>query len=213
MKIVALTGPSCAGKTTLARELFKTGHFCEVVSFTSRAPRAGEVHGVDYYFLGKEECQDIIDSNAAAEHIEFKGNIYGIEKQEIETKLSLGKIPLVIVEPHGQEQIGKMYGDEMYAVYVDAPLELLYERFLNRFKEDCIKNTLEVVSSNRSPLPEVDVKYHATRIVGIHDEWKNWKRICEMDFYIDHFTSDNKKSIIVSLVDVLLKEKEKSDKS
>lgn len=200
MKIVTLAGPSCAGKTTLARELVKTGYFIEIVSFTSRTPRVGEIHGIDYYFLGRKECQDIIDANAAAEHIEFKGNIYGIEKQEIETKLSLGKIPLVIVEPHGQRQISKMYGEEMYAIYVDAPLELLYERFLERFAKDIIS------ADQRWSAKDLDIKYHASRIIGIQDEWKTWKRICEIDFYISHFTSDNKESIISSVAEVLITE-------
>jgi len=203
MKLVTLTGPSCAGKTTLARELFKTGHFCEVVSFTSRSPRAGEVHGTDYYFLSKQECQDIIDANAAAEHIEFKGNIYGIEKQEIVTKLALGKIPLLIVEPHGLEQIYHMFKEDLYSVYIDAPLELLYERFLERFAAEYV-----FTSVTKEP---INIKYHASRITAIHDEWKEWRKTSYSNFRISEFTSLNKKSIIDSLVEVLLKEKAKSD--
>lgn len=199
-KIVTVTGPSCAGKTTLVRALIKTGHFCEIVSFTSRTPRTGETEGIDYYFKPEEDCKDIIHTGKTVEFISFKGNFYGIEKVEIEKKLSSGKIPLVIVEPHGLEQIQKIYGNELYSVYVDAPLELLYERFLGRFQVEC---------SGR----HVDLKYHASRIVGIRDEWKDWNFMCSRDFYIDHFTSENEKSIINSLVEVLLTEKNKSDQS
>lgn len=199
LKIVTVTGPSCAGKTTLVRALLKTGHFCEVVSFTSRAPRAGEVEGIDYYFKSEEDCREIIHTGKAAEFISFKGNFYGIERIEIEEKFSLGKIPLVIVEPRGLEQIQKIYSKEVYSVYVDAPLKLLFERFLGRFQVECSS-------------PHVDLKYHASRIVGIRDEHKDWNIMCERDFYISSFTYDNKNDILNSLLEVLM-EKNKSDQS
>jgi guanylate kinase len=199
MKLVSITGPSCAGKTTLAREILKDSHFCEVISFTSRSPRTDEMNGKDYYFLTREKCQQIIDANAAAEHIEFKGNIYGIEREEIETKISLGKIPLVIVEPHGLQQLNNVYGAELYSVYLDAPIELLYERFLDRFSKE-----VSYYSQDWST-KILDLKYHASRIKGISEERESWVEECDWNFYIDRFTSDNKKSIVDSLVETLLK--------
>jgi guanylate kinase len=201
LKIVTVTGPSCAGKTTLVRALLNTGHFTEVVSFTTRDPRAGEREGVDYYFKSREMVKVLEEKGLIAECTEFKGNFYGILKHEIETRLQSGKLPLVIVEAHGLEQIQCMYPEEVYSIYLDASIELLYERFLERFVEDLLSTTLT----------EVDTKYYAKRLSGIQEEASTWLLKCQRDFYIDHFTEDNKDSIISSLVKVLLKEKSNRD--
>jgi guanylate kinase len=192
MKLIAITGPSCAGKTTLAREILKDDHFCEVVSFTSRSPRAGEVHDKDYYFLSRKECNDLIYAGEVAEHILFKDNIYGIKKTEIEAKISTGKIPLVIVEPHGLAQLDEIYNSELYSIYLDAPLELLYERFLDRFSKDLVEGGI------------VNTKYHTSRIKGIYEEKKTWANMCRWDYYIDIFTPENQQSLVPALITKLL---------
>lgn len=197
LKIVTITGPSCAGKTTLVRELLLAGNFCEVVSFTSRPQRANESNGVDYYFKSTEECRDIIHTGKAAEFIKFKDNFYGIEKAELEEKLSLNKTPLVIVEPHGLKQMRELYGKELYAIYVDAPVELLFERFLERFKNEvtiCLETRSDAV---------MDIKYYASRLAGIKQEYDSWPMEGQYDFHIDHFTFSNKESIVSSLVNLL----------
>src|SRR4051812_21915921 len=108
-RLFTLTGPSCSGKTTLVRKLLDSGHFCEVVSFTSRQPRGGEVHGVDYYFIEPKLCQALVDAGETAENVKFKDNYYGITKAEINLKLASNKTPVVIVEPKGLKQLRARY--------------------------------------------------------------------------------------------------------
>jgi guanylate kinase len=165
---MTLTGPSCSGKTTLIRKLLETGHFAEVVSFTSRQPRGGEVNGVDYYFQTPEVCESWVNAGLTAEAIKFKENWYGIQKQEIDNRFASGKTPIVIVEPKGLKQLRANY--DCFVTYVDCDLETLYTRFLSRFR----------LTENPN------IAYEAKRIGSIYLEQKEWlgmvKALGEVDF-------------------------------
>ena len=202
LKLISITGPSCAGKTTLARELLKTGDFCEIVSYTSRQPRAGEVEGKDYYFRTREEILKL----DLAEHAEFKGNIYATSKEEIETRCASGKLPLVILEPHGLQQFINTYGiydstyfdimpGELFPIYIDGPRKVLVERFLRRFVEDT----------------NADSEYYISRINSMLDELEQWPAQCCRSMTVSLFTEDNKESIVRS-IHKIAKEAAKRDK-
>ena len=133
--IITITGPSCSGKTTLARLLMDTGVFTEVISTTTRAMRSGEKNGVTYHFVTPEEF-DKIDM---LERIDFNGNTYGGSIAEFEEKFASGLIPAIVVEPNGMEQINlnaTKKGWTVINLYIDCPPLLQAERFLFRFIED-----------------------------------------------------------------------------
>lgn len=178
-----MTGPSCSGKTTLIRKLLETGHFAEVVSFTSRQPRTGEKHGVDYYFLESKLCEKLVDAGETAEAIKFKDNWYGITKAEINLKFNEGKSPIVIVEPNGLKQLRQNFN--VFTTYVDAPLELLYTRYLTRFKQ----------------YENPDIAYEARRISSIYLEQKEWLEKCGVvNYLVKEYTAQTEAQIIAKLV-------------
>ena len=73
-----ISAPSGAGKTTLCRELLKRfPAMRESISYTTRQPRSGEVHGRDYFFVSQDEFQRMIAADAFAEWAEVHGNLYG----------------------------------------------------------------------------------------------------------------------------------------
>ena len=182
-KLFTLTGPSCSGKTTLIRKLLQSGHFAEVVSFTSRQPRSGEVHGTDYYFLDSKTCEKLVAAGETAEAINFKGNWYGITKAEIQLKFSEGKTPIVIVEPNGLKQLRETFS--LYTTYVDAKLETLYTRYLSRFKQ----------------YENPNIEYEAKRIAGLYLEHKEWPaKVGDVDFYINEYRPDNEAEIQAKLI-------------
>lgn len=184
-KLWTLTGPSCSGKTTLIRQLLDTGLFCEVLSFTSREPRGGEIKGVDYEFLGKDEAKKLIEDDKVAESTNFKGNYYGIRTTEINNKLSSGKIPIVIVEPHGLQQLRAKY--DCVSVYVDSTIQTLYERFLTRFAQS----------------PNANVEYETKRLMSIETELKEWRYKFPPStwaMYIQEFNGHNREDVINSII-------------
>ena len=82
-KVIVMTGVSGVGKTTLSKAL---GEDNLIVSYTTRAPRKGEIDGVDYYFIKKEQAEEILNSNNSFENVEFDGNHYGVTIDEVEDK-------------------------------------------------------------------------------------------------------------------------------
>src|ERR1017187_5091807 len=179
LKLVTITGPSCAGKTTLIRKLLESGPFCELVSFTTRERRIGEVEGVDYYFISVDHALSLIKHNKVIESITFKGNIYGTLIQEYESKVATGKIPLVILDPHGLDQYVELLPKGIYTIYIDSPVSTLIERFLTRIAQEV-------------QTPD-SIKYNAKRLEGMLIEHEDW-----IDYpyyhYIEEFTSENQES-------------------
>ena len=136
--IVTLTGPSCSGKSTLARMLVGEG-FGELVSTTTRTPRDGEVEGKDYYFVAKSTFKRLQAQGAFVETVEFAGNCYGVSVKEVERVFAQGKPVVIVVEPDGAAQIrrwAEANGVHCIAVFVGNKLETLLERMVSRIASD-----------------------------------------------------------------------------
>lgn len=136
--IVTLTGPSCAGKTTLEKRLKDAG-FAQVISTTTRAPRAGEVDGQSYYFISREAFIADRDAGRFIESVEFNGNFYAVSAEEIGRVSAAGKPIVVIVEPEGLKQVRNychQHSWDVYSVFIDNPGAIIAERFLQRMLAD-----------------------------------------------------------------------------
>ncbi|RXZ78062.1 guanylate kinase [Paenibacillaceae bacterium] len=107
-KLLLVSGVSGSGKTVIMREIMNN----EFVSFTTREPRVGEIHGKDYFFITKEEFQDLHDGGKLVEMTEYSDNYYGLTKQEVNTKLSIGDT-FFICDFNGMKQIKKMYPESI----------------------------------------------------------------------------------------------------
>src|SRR5690606_3695183 len=103
----------------------------EVVSHTTRDIREkdGEVNGVTYYYVSKEDFKKMEDNNEFAERIEYDGNFYGVSKREIDGLLKGQENVYIIVEYEGYKQIKKIYPD---AIGI----------FMYMSKEECMANML-----------------------------------------------------------------------
>ena len=101
--LLTLTGPSGSGKTSVLRNLLKDYGVGRVVTCTTRAPRDGEVDGVDYHFLTVEEyCEAYSKMIAPAS---FAGNNYGIIMRDIFKQFEEYDILAIIVEPEGADKL------------------------------------------------------------------------------------------------------------
>ncbi len=105
-RLFIVSAPSGAGKTTLiARVLARFDQLSYSVSHTTRQPRAGEVHGKDYFFTGKAEFQALIDTGQMLEWARVHDNFYGTSRSFVEACLEEGKSILLDIDVQGGRQI------------------------------------------------------------------------------------------------------------
>lgn len=176
--IVTLTGPSCAGKSTLASQLVKLGMFTEIISTTTRSPRAGEVNGKHYHFVTPEEFARI----PMMETVEFSGKKYGGSVAEFERHFASGKIPVIVVEPNGANQIQKEAlnrGWNHLKVFVDCPLDILIQRNLSRLLAE--------------PDQREAVKVYGRRFANLITDELTWMHRSVWDMIIPEFLPENEK--------------------
>ena len=137
--IVTITGPSCAGKSTLERMLRDQYGYANVISTTTRPQRAGEVNGVGYYFVSRSEFEQGEVDGLYIESIEFNGHKYGVSTAEATRVFAKGQPVVVVVEPGGHRQIvayAEKHDWNLSSVFVGNPAAVIAERFLRRFTED-----------------------------------------------------------------------------
>lgn len=123
-KLFLVSGHSGSGKSSIMKTVMKN----EVVSFTTREKRQGEVDGKDYIFITLDEFNKLKDDNRLVEYVEYSGNMYGITKDELENKLNKDHA-FCIVDYHGMNQLKKFYPNVttifLYTSYEDAMIQML----------------------------------------------------------------------------------------
>jgi guanylate kinase len=129
-KLFVVSGPSGAGKSTITKLILKEAdNLFLSTSATTRAPRAGEVDGKDYYFMTKEQFEKEIAEDNFVEHADVHGNYYGTLKREIDRQLNEGKNVLLEIDVQGGEQVKKKFPD-VVLIFFKAPSEEELERRL-----------------------------------------------------------------------------------
>ena len=107
--MIVISGPAGSGKGTVNAHLLATGDFAYSVSATTRAPRPGEVDGVNYHYISKEEFLGRIESGDMLEYTQYCGNYYGTPKKEAEEVLNAGKHLILEIEVEGARNVKKKY--------------------------------------------------------------------------------------------------------
>ena len=137
-KLIIITAPSGAGKTTIVRHLLDTYDELDFsISATTREKRDYEKDGEDYYFLSHKQFMQKIKNEEFAEWEEvYDDQFYGTLKSEIERLWKLGKHIVFDIEVKGAKNIKKMYGDKALAIFVKPPsLDALIKRLKLRKTE------------------------------------------------------------------------------
>ena len=107
--LIVVSGPAGSGKGTVLSDLIKDENYRYSVSATTRAPRPGEVDGVNYHFLTREAFRQRIENGEMLEWTEYCGNYYGTPKKEAEAVLASGCNLLLEIEVEGACNVKREY--------------------------------------------------------------------------------------------------------
>ena len=129
-----ISGASGVGKSTLCGQLLDEFESLTLsVSYTTRAPRGDEQHGIHYHFVDMPTFEAMIGRSEFAEHALVHGNRYGTSRATIDEALAVGKSVLFDVDYQGAELLRQSYPDEAVSVMVFPPsMQILEERLRGR---------------------------------------------------------------------------------
>lgn len=135
-KLIIISGPSGAGKTTLIRKVMqKIPTLTFSVSATTRAIREGEIEGVDYFFISTEEFNDLIRNDAFIEWAKVHGNLYGTLKKQVKELREKRKNVILDIDEQGANQIKKKKFPALFIYILPPSLEELEKRLKERDTE------------------------------------------------------------------------------
>lgn len=134
--LVIVSGPSGCGKGTVLKYVMETGDYCYSVSATTRAPREGEIHGKEYFFVSREEFEGYINEGKVIEHTIYCDNYYGTPKAFVEEKLNSGVNVILEIETEGAANIKALMPDSLSVFVAPPSMALLEERLRGRGTED-----------------------------------------------------------------------------
>ena len=136
--LIVFSGLSGVGKGTILKQLMPMEdlNLAYSVSMTTRAPREGEVEGVNYFFVTKKRFMQAIRNGELLEHARFVGNDYGTPKQYVEEMREQGKNVILEIEIKGAKQIMKKCPDALSIYIVPPSIEELERRLRERGTED-----------------------------------------------------------------------------
>jgi len=135
-KLIIISAPSGTGKSTIIGEIMKDEllGLSFSISATTRKPRQGEQHGVNYYFMTVDEFKQMIDNDELAEYQEvYEGRYYGTPKSEIERITAKGNHVVLDLDVLGGINVKRMYGDRALSIFIMPPsVEVLRQRLIDR---------------------------------------------------------------------------------
>lgn len=131
--LFVVSAPSGAGKTTLCKELISiVSGLRPSISYTTRKPRPGEVHGQDYFFVAEQTFQDMVERNEFAEWASVYGHLYGTPRSALIEMMDKGIDVLLEIDTQGAMQIKRKFEDAVFIYIMPPSIEALRARLLQR---------------------------------------------------------------------------------
>src|SRR5579883_756945 len=145
-----VSAPSGSGKTTLLQHLlksFKDLNFS--VSHTTRQPRQGERHSVDYFFTERTAFSNMVERGEFLEWAEFNGQLYGTTRTFVEERLAGGQDVILDIDVQGAKQVKAKVKDAVAIFVLPPSFQELERRLKSRMLEtdDVIRRRLEIARS------------------------------------------------------------------
>jgi guanylate kinase len=151
--LLIVAAPSGAGKTSLVNALLAADSQIRVsVSYTTRAPRPGEIHGEHYHFIDRAGFAELIAADALLEHAEVHGNHYGTGRALVDAELATGRDVLLEIDWQGAHQVRTRVAHTCSIFILPPSLQALLERLKHRGQDSAeviaerVQNAREEIS-------------------------------------------------------------------
>ncbi len=148
--LIVISGPSGVGKDTVMQRMQERGmpfHF--VVTATTRPKRENEVHGVDYFFVSKEEFARMIEQNELIEYAIVYSDYKGIPKQQVREALASGKDVVMRLDVQGAETVRKLAPEALLIFITTGGEEELVRRLQARKTETSDELALRIATARK----------------------------------------------------------------
>lgn len=159
--LFVVSGPSGVGKdTVMARLRADHPEIEKTVSATTRAPRAGEAEGVNYYYRTEEEFFRMVECGDILEHNYFNGAYYGTLRAEVERRMAAGKVMLLNIDIHGAANIKRLYPGSTSIFLLPPSFDTLEARLRGRGTDDeaSIERRLAIAREELAQADAFDVR-------------------------------------------------------
>ena len=134
--LLVISGPSGAGKGTICKALLeKHKEIYLSVSATTREPRNGEVEGVNYFFLKKEDFLQKVEEGDFLEHAEVYGNCYGTPKSSVQKMIDEGRDVILEIDIQGALKVKENCEEGIFIFILPPSMEELKQRIIKRGSE------------------------------------------------------------------------------
>ncbi|WP_321993116.1 guanylate kinase [Clostridium butyricum] len=134
--LIVISGPSGAGKGTICKNFLERNSEVAIsVSATTRSPRNGEVDGINYYFMSKEQFKEKIEANDFLEYAEVYDNFYGTPKSNVEQLLESGKDVILEIDIQGALKVKENTEEGVFIFILPPSMEELKARIIKRGSE------------------------------------------------------------------------------
>ena len=164
--LVVVSGFSGAGKGTLMKELLRWyDNYALSVSATTRQPREGEIGGKDYFFVTREQFQQMIEEKRLVEYAQYVNHYYGTPRAYVEQRMKEGKDVILEIEVQGALKVKKRFPDALLIFVTPPDAQELRRRLVGRGTE-----TIEVINARLRRAAEEASGMEAYDYLLINDE-------------------------------------------
>ncbi len=158
-KLFIISGASGVGKSTVLNKVMAARDDLRFsVSATTRDPRPGETHGVQYYFVTRQQFKEMIQAGEFLEHDAHMGNLYGTPRHQVEEKVHQGHV-ILDIEPNGAFAVKEKWPEARLIFIAPPSMEELERRLRSRgdTPEDQIQLRLKRATWEMTQMPKYDL--------------------------------------------------------